>query len=106
MSVIYKEEVHGIRREPLQIEVEIVSAIYVLKSSGMWEASDQLSEDEMDEIVSSVINKTNNKFHILQISFIIQVELFLFSFCFKNTPIGVWGKDRRRVYFHFVKKTI
>ena len=40
----------------------------------MWEDTDQLSKDEMEEIVSSVINKTKNKFHIFQIYFIIQVK--------------------------------
>ena len=74
ISIIYKEEVHGISRQPAEIEVEIISAIYVLKKSGMWEDTDQLSKDEMEEIVSSVINKTKNKFHIFQIYFIIQVK--------------------------------
>ncbi|XP_023338013.1 uncharacterized protein LOC111708774 isoform X2 [Eurytemora carolleeae] len=72
ISIIYKEEVHGISRQPAEIEVEIISAIYVLKKSGMWEDTDQLSKDEMEEIVSSVINKTKNKFHIFEIYFIIQ----------------------------------
>ena len=74
ISIVYKEEVHGISRQPVEIEVEVISAIYVLKKSGMWEDTDQLSKDEMEEIVSSVMNKMNKKFHIFQIYFIIQVK--------------------------------
>ena len=74
ISIVHLHVVNRINKGPDDILNDITSATDLLRESGMWQESDHLSPEQVEEILTSVMNRTNYDIHVLRASFILQVK--------------------------------